>query len=306
MLGVDYAGGRPGGTALKAQGYDFACRYLSSGGPGLPGKLLLPSEAADLRAAGVDVVSNFESTATTMLGGAGQGAADAQQAQAQHSLCGGPPDRPIYFSADWDARGDQLNVIAAYLVAAAGVLGGVQRVGIYGSCSVVDWCLANGYATWGWQTDAWSWNQAAQQYNRSPGAHIHQRIQQDTVNGIAVDVNESITADFGQWGAQGEDMDATDKKVAADTFSTAQNAAQIASDVRNLVLDPDRGILHQLWVLEGQVSALAAAVASLAATPAHTGPTAPGAPLDLVAVTAAAQAGATAALAEIRLQAVRP
>ena len=82
MLGVDYAGGRPGGAALKAQGYDFACRYLSSGGPGLPGKLLLPNEANDLRAAGVDVVSNFESTATTMLGGAAQGAADAQQAQA--------------------------------------------------------------------------------------------------------------------------------------------------------------------------------------------------------------------------------
>ena len=300
MLGVDYAGGRPGGAALKAQGYDFACRYLSSGGPDLPGKLLLPDEAADLRACGVDVVSNFESTATTMLGGAGQGAADAQQALAQHNLCGGPPDRPIYFSADWDAQSGQFGLIAAYLTAAAGVLGGAQRVGIYGSASVVDWCLANGYATWGWQTDAWS------RGARSPGAHIHQRIQQDTVNGIAVDVNESITADFGQWGAQGEDMDATDKQVAADTLATAQNAAQIASDVRNLVLDPDRGLLHQLWALEAQVTALAAAVAALASAPAHVGTVAAGAPLDLTAVTAAAQAGAAAALTAMRLQAVQP
>lgn len=302
MLGVDYAGGRPGGAALKAKGYDFACRYLSSGGPGLPGKLLLPDEAADLRGAGVDIVSNFESTATTMLGGAAQGVADAQEALAQHNACGGPPDRPIYFSADWDASGGQLNLIAAYLAAAAGVLGGVQRVGIYGSASVVDWCLANGHATWGWQTDAWSYGA------RSPGAHIHQRIQQDTVNGVAVDVNESLTGDFGQWGAQGEDMDPTDKKVAADTLSTAGDAAQISSDVRNLVLDPTRGILHQLWVISGQVSALATAVAALA-TAAPATPSSPGAPaaaVDMAAVAAAAQAGAATALAAIRLQAVKP
>ena len=290
MLGVDYAGGRPGGAALKAAGYDFACRYLSDGGPGLPGKLLLPAEAADLLACGVDIVSNWETTATTMLGGAAQGAADAQQAQAQHAACGGPPSRPIYFSADWGASGDQLNLIGAYLDAAAGVLGGVQRVGIYGSCSVVDWCLANGHAAWGWQTDAWSGG------NRSSGAHIHQRIQQDTVNGVAVDVNENLTADFGQWQGEAVDMDATDKKVAADTLATAQNTAQIASEVRNLVLDPTRGILHQLGVLQGVVAGLTTALGQVS--------TAPGSPVDLVAITAAAHAGAQSAVANLTLKGV--
>jgi hypothetical protein len=291
MLGLDYAGGRPGGAAIAAAGFGFACRYLTPGGPGLPGKLLTPDEAADLRAHGVMIVGNFESTADTMLGGAAQGTADAQQAQAQHAACGGPPDRPIYFSADWDVQPAQYGPVAAYLAAAAQVLGGVQRVGIYGSCGTVDWALASGLAAWGWQTDAWSYG------NRSPGAHIHQRIQQDTVNGIACDVNESLTADFGQWQQEAPDMDATDKLVAQQTLSTAQNAAQIGSDCRNLILDPDRGILHQLGVLQGEVAALMAAVGQVS-------PATPGSPLDMAAITAAAHSGAATAVAALHLAAV--
>jgi hypothetical protein len=291
MLGLDYAGGRPGGAAIAAAGFGFVCRYLTPGGPGLPGKLLTPDEAADLRAHGVMIVGNFESTADTMLGGSAQGTADAHQAQAQHAACGGPLDRPIYFSADWDVQPAQYGPVAAYLAAAAQVLGGVQRVGIYGSCSVVDWALSNGIAAWGWQTDAWS------RGNRSPDAHIHQRIQQTTVAGIACDVNEALTADFGQW-QEVPDMDATDKKVAADTLLTAQNAAQIASDVRNLVLDPDRGILHQFGVLQGVVAGLSAALGQVGA--------APGSPVDLAAITAAAHAGAQSGISGLHLAAVQP
>jgi hypothetical protein len=299
MLGVDYAGGRPGGSAIGAAGYGFAVRYLSPGGPGLPGKLLLPEEAADLIAHTVLIVSNFESTATTMLGGAAQGTADAQQAQAQHDLCGGPPTRPIYFSADWDVSDAQLGLVAAYLTACAQVLGGVSRVGIYGSAKVVAWAMRSGLAAWGWQTDAWSWNPAAQQYLVAPGRHIHQRIQQDTVAGVACDVNEAITADFGQWQTTEVDMDATDKLVAQQTLSTAQDAAKIASDVRNLVLDPDRGLLHQLGVLQGQNAGLVQALAQVGSGGA------PGAPVDLAAVSAAAHDGAVAGIASLHLQAVR-
>jgi hypothetical protein len=193
MLGVDYAGGRPGGAAIAAAGYGFAVRYLSSGGPDLPGKLLLPGEADDLQAHGVLLASNFESTATTMLGGAPQGAADARAADDQHAACGGPPERPIYFSADWDASDAQLGLIAAYLTACATVLGGVQRVGVYGSARVVAWALRSGLAAWGWQTAAWSGGA------RAPGAHIYQRIEQTVINGVACDVNEALAEDFGQW-----------------------------------------------------------------------------------------------------------
>ncbi|MFI5542068.1 glycoside hydrolase domain-containing protein, partial [Nocardia sp. NPDC051900] len=59
-LGLDYAGGRPDPDAIKANGYRFVVRYLSSGGPSLPGKQLLPWEADALRAAGIEIVSNWE------------------------------------------------------------------------------------------------------------------------------------------------------------------------------------------------------------------------------------------------------
>jgi hypothetical protein len=303
MLGLDYAGGRPGGAAIAAAGYGFVCRYLTDGGSGLPGKLLLPEEAADLIAHGILIVSNFEAGATNMLGGAGQGTADAQQAQAQHAACGGPPDRPIYFSADWDVVASERPAVAAYLTAAAQVLGGVQRVGIYGSCGTVDWALASGLAAWGWQTDAWSWDANANPpaYRVSPGRHIHQRIQQDTVAGIACDVNEAITADFGQWQQEAPDMDATDKRVAADTLTTAQNAAGIASEVRNLILDTERGVLFHIGVVQGQVAGIQAALAQ--AVPAVAGST--GAPVDMAAITAAAHNGAAAAVAALHLAAVQ-
>ena len=63
--GLDYAGGIIPGAAIKAAGYQFVCRYVSDGGSDMPDKLLTSGEAGDLRAAGIDIVSNFESTGTS-------------------------------------------------------------------------------------------------------------------------------------------------------------------------------------------------------------------------------------------------
>jgi hypothetical protein len=57
-FGLDYAAGRPGGAVIRAAGFDFVVRYLSDGGLTLPGKLLTPAEADDLRADRVSIVSN--------------------------------------------------------------------------------------------------------------------------------------------------------------------------------------------------------------------------------------------------------
>ena len=67
--GLDYAGGIPGGAAIAAAGYRFVCRYLSSGGSALPSKMLTPAEADDLRANGIEIVSNWETTGEEMLNG---------------------------------------------------------------------------------------------------------------------------------------------------------------------------------------------------------------------------------------------
>ncbi|KZM70749.1 DUF1906 domain-containing protein [Nocardia terpenica] len=191
-LGLDYAAGRPSPDAIKAAGYDFVVRYLSDGGPGLPGKLLTPAEADALRATGIDIVANWETTADRMLDGYPAGVYDATLALAQVIACGGRGDRPIYFSADFDATPDQQGPIDDYLRGAASVLG-PGNVGIYGGYWPVSRALDNATARWAWQTDAWSGS------NRDPRAHLHQRIQQVTVDGITCDVNEALTDDFGQW-----------------------------------------------------------------------------------------------------------
>jgi hypothetical protein len=191
--GLDYAGGRPSAAAIKAAGFDFVVRYLTPGGPGLPGKLLLPTEADDLRANGVDIAGNVELYANRMAEGFGSGVADATTGYNQHRACGGPANRPIYFSADWDVQPGQLPSVFEYLRGAAGVIG-ANNVGIYGGFRVVQAALAGGHAAWGWQTGAWS------QGLECPTRHIHQDINQVTVDGVTCDTNYNLTEDFGQWG----------------------------------------------------------------------------------------------------------
>jgi hypothetical protein len=199
MRGIDYAGGRISGAVIKRAGYDFVCRYLSYGGPSLPGKLLLPDEARDLLANGVDIVSNWETTADRMLAGFDAGRYDAQAGLNQVLACGGRRDRPIYFSCDIDASPGQQGVIDDYLRGAATVLG-VENVGVYGGYWVVKRCFDNGTIRWGWQTSAWSgWPP-----NRDERAHIYQDFNRPggmyvNVGGVQCDYDEALKEDFGQW-----------------------------------------------------------------------------------------------------------
>jgi hypothetical protein len=191
LLGLDYAGGVPHPTAITDAGYGFVCRYLTSGGPGLPGKLLTPGEFTALQAAGIAVVVNWETTADRMRAGHDAGIADAESADTTATFLGVPSDRPIYFSADWDAAPVDQAAIDAYLTGAASVIG-ARRVGVYGSYYAVQRCLDNGTAQWAWQTAAWSGGQI------EPRAHIYQRIGFATVGGVQCDVNEARQIDFGQ------------------------------------------------------------------------------------------------------------
>ncbi len=191
-LGLDYAAGRPGGAAIRAAGFDFVVRYLSDGGPSLPGKLLTPAEAIDLRAHGISIVSNWETTANRMLAGYDAGVFDARLARAQVLASGGRVDRPIYFSADFDATAADQIPIDDFLRGAASVIG-AANVGIYGGYWPLRRALDNGTATCAWQTDAWSGS------NVESRRAIHQRIGTVYVNGVACDVNEAFPTDFGQW-----------------------------------------------------------------------------------------------------------
>ncbi|WP_220096864.1 DUF1906 domain-containing protein, partial [Mycolicibacterium houstonense] len=84
---------------------------------------------------------------------------------------------------------------------------GVARTGIYGGRRQCGWAIADGVVgsssspgyRWAWQTKAWSRGE------REPAAVLFQRevvTASDpgfVIDGVHVDVNDVLAADFGQW-----------------------------------------------------------------------------------------------------------
>ncbi|CAN5699310.1 hypothetical protein BH09MYX1_BH09MYX1_53890 [soil metagenome] len=186
--GVDYAWARPSPSMLSANGYTFAARYLSHD---TTGKTIDGGEANALIAAGLDVVLVWEDGANDVLGGYGQCAADAIEANAQAAAVGAPSDRPIYFAIDFDAGSSDMPAIAAYFDGVASVLGR-GRTGVYAGYGPVKALFDGGKVSWGWQTYAWSygsWDSRAQL--------------RQVLNGILndqADEDVAVADDFGQWG----------------------------------------------------------------------------------------------------------
>ncbi|MFE3191897.1 DUF1906 domain-containing protein [Nocardia sp. NPDC059240] len=265
-FGLDYAAGRPAPSAIRAAGYDFVVRYLSDGGPTLPGKLLTPAEADNLRAHGISIVSNWETTAARMLDGYGAGVTDAHSALAQVLRCGGRADRPIYFSADFDATPQQQVPINDYLNGAADVLGRAN-VGIYGGYWPVSRALDAGTATWAWQTVAWSGG------NVDPRLALFQTGEQVTVDGVPCDVNQTDRADFGQWDVNTEEPDLTPEQdeVLRDIQTQLRGPGlsgwpQLGTDAQGhhrTVVDGLAAALTQIDELRTEISDLEATTAEL-------------------------------------------
>lgn len=192
--GVDYAWSRPDIPALASSGKRFACRY---GGPGSTGKQLDQAEARALSAAGIAVVANAEGAADGLLGGWSAGVSWARLAESHFASCGMPSGRPIYLSIDFDVQSGQWAAVASALRGAAEVLGGVHRVGVYGSRRAIEWARRDGVAQWFWQTYAWSagiW---------APGNHIEQYRNGVALAGATLDLDRALASDFGQWTAEG-------------------------------------------------------------------------------------------------------
>jgi hypothetical protein len=114
--------------------------------------------------------------------------------------CGGPRDRPIYFSADWDTTDGYQVGINDYCRGAASVIG-QENVGVYGGYWSVSRALDAGVARWAWQTVAWSGS------NRDPRINIMQRndLGYAYVAGVQCDIDEAKTPDCGRWGWTGGD-----------------------------------------------------------------------------------------------------
>lgn len=187
-FGLDYTQG-PSVDAHHGAGVTFVCRYLSFVNEQTRLKLLTAEEAIRLAQGGIAVVSNYEWYAERCLEGFDAGKADAQIADTQHGACGGPLDRPIYFSVDIDRDGTE---VQAYFQGINSVIDS-RRIGVYGSYRVVQYLRDQGLVAWTWQTYAWSNGQW------DPRNNLEQYLNSQVVGGADVDFNRSQTADFGQW-----------------------------------------------------------------------------------------------------------
>lgn len=187
-------------AALVTAGISYVSRYLSK--PGWP-KNLTAAEAAELHAAGLGIVLNYETSADFMLGGLVAGRACATSARGDAASLGAPRSTKIFYSADFDASALQIPVLEEFLRGAANVDGSAE-VGEYGGLRAVNAADHDGFTTW--QTAAWSdgtWN---------PHAVMRQTGEQRNIGGVIVDINEVFNpAGLGAWMPpatpnQGDDM----------------------------------------------------------------------------------------------------
>lgn len=168
--------------ALAAAGMEFACRYLVP--ERYAWKRLTRQEAEAITAAGMKIVSVFETTANRPAGGTAAGQTDGVLALKEAQSIGQPEGTAIYFAVDYDAQPRDYDAIEQYLRTAAAELLG-YAVGVYGSYAVVEEMSRRGAAKHFWQTYAWS------RGKKSERANIWQYKNGAQVAGIAVDLNES-------------------------------------------------------------------------------------------------------------------
>ncbi|OQS17124.1 hypothetical protein B0T36_00400 [Nocardia donostiensis] len=198
---LDYAAGVPSATAIKEAGYIGVIRYVSDRRPGaewMQGKPLLAREAEALNAAGLTIVSCYQygkGPTADWRGGEEAGKRHAERGLELHRAAGGPEGRPIYASIDDNPTAVEFaTLILPYLRGWQTVIG-KENTGVYANSPTIDLARVAGVGSWFWQHD---WGTPEGYVH--PAAHLHQfEIDKRTVDGIGVDRNHALTAEYGAW-----------------------------------------------------------------------------------------------------------
>lgn len=300
ITGIDYSFSHPSPSAITAAGAHFVCRYLAPINSSTSAKVLTRAEAEALHVAGLSIGIVWEWTADRAAQGRTAGVADARAAQAQASALGAD-DVPLYFAVDFDASAAQLAPSGAVYQYAAGWASvvGASSSGVYGGYATVKALMSAGLCRYGWQAIAWSgghWYAGAQ--IRQTGA--------GKIAGHSIDWNTATSSDYGAWAPEEDDM--TPAQAAQLTaIQQAVTGTGIASAGYRLIkngksAEPGGATdVHQVWgntangvtKLIAMVGALQSAVAALAKAVGTAGG------LTAEQITAAAQAGAQAALEQL-------
>lgn len=213
---IDFTERLVGVDQIKAEGYAGAIVYVSELRPtaSFDFKPVAREYADALRAAGLHVVSCYqygkpgEPTPSDFTRGYDGGVADAQTALRLHDAAGGPDSAPIFFAVDEDIDRHAWEDVAVQWLRGINSVLGAARTGVYGSARVCGWAIGDGVVgrsttpgfRWAWQTRAWSGGA------REPAAVLFQTAVNTAatpgplINGVHVDVDDVLAADFGQWG----------------------------------------------------------------------------------------------------------
>lgn len=266
MLVGDYSDARPSMAVLKDH-YEGVMRYVL----GRLSKRITTDEVSALHTAGLTLGIVAEGLKENILKGRAVGFEDGDMAAEQATAVGFPLDRPIYFASDIDVLDSQWGDVAAYAEGFREGSGDRPVQGCYGGAGVVQFCLDNGHAEFGWIASASSWHHG----HTAPGASLHQRV------GGAVagcDDNLVLQTDWGQWPAPGDDEMTGDevRQIVQEELtkflgppSEARNAARDASLVARAMFQQNftGGDLTWLDVRIGHVLAAVAQVQTTARDP---------------------------------------
>lgn len=166
---LDFSSTKPDPAAVAAAGYTGVIGYLKPlQAPGVPNpKELTADYVTRARAAGLAVVTVFETTTDRAMSGAAGDNADAATARARAAAIGYPTSAVAFAAVDEDVTPDQFPTLTAYLTAFAAGWGG--PAGGYGELDLIEHLAAAAPSLYRWQTAAWSRDVL------SPHAHLYQR-----------------------------------------------------------------------------------------------------------------------------------
>lgn len=289
LKGLDIAWARPSTAQILATGAHWVARYFSTD----LSKDLTAAEVHDYPAAGLAVVTVWETTTGRATQGRAAGIADARAAEARRRAVGLPDTHVHHFAVDEDTSWAS---VQAYFDGAASVVGS-GRVGCYGGFPVIEGAAAHGIK-YLWQTTAWSGGRWSS----------HATIRQTGATALSggADVDQAEVPDFGQFPRPvpltPPEVDMTPDELLTKTVpdlalpdpkhpgqflqTPVGHVFEYAALRHQQVLSAVQQTAAQVGALTATITALAHAVGS-------------GGGLTAEQITTAAQAGATAALTQL-------
>lgn len=174
-----------------AAGATFVCRYF---------KNLKIAEVLALRAAGLLIVSIWETTAARALSGAAGGVVDGTKARLAGVALGQSKGSAIYATADFGEVPAQDAAVLAYFAAFKRALGGEAKLGVYGEGAVCQAALDAGIADYTWLAGGRGMRGSVA-FAASGKATIMQDVgdKQGLDLGINIDSDTAIDGDIGGW-----------------------------------------------------------------------------------------------------------